>query len=159
MQWGTLPIVVGEPRAARDVLDAYVHTYIREEIKEEGLVRRIEPFLRFLDVAGALNGQVVSFENVGRDAHVARKSVTQYFSILEDTLMAIGLPAFQPQLKVREATHPKYWFDPALNGASATLPAPFCSAKLGRARHWPAGTSAGTCTPIERVGAIRRSST
>ena len=108
LQWGTLPIAVGEPRAARDVLGAYVHTYIREEIKEEGLVRRIEPFLRFLDVAGALNGHVVSFENVGRDAHVARKSVTQYLSILEDTLMAHRLPAFQPQLKVREASHPEY---------------------------------------------------
>ena len=135
LQWGTLPIVVGEPRAARDVLDAYVHTYIREEIKEEGLVRRIEPFLRFLDVAGALNGQVVSFENVGRDAHVARKSVTQYFSILEDTLMAHRLPAFQPQLKVREASHPEYyWFDPGVARAAAgLLDGPVDAAWLGQA--------------------------
>ena len=66
LQWGTLPIVVGERGAARDVLDAYVHTYIREEIKGK---------------RAPLNGQVVSFENVGRDAHVARKSVTQYLSL------------------------------------------------------------------------------
>lgn len=122
LEWGTLPLVVDEPAAARDILDAYVHTYIREEIKEEGLVRRVEPFLRFLEVAGALNGQTLNFENVGREAQVPRKSVVQYFSILEDTLMAHRLPSFQPQLKVREAGHPKYyWFDPGVARAAAGL--------------------------------------
>jgi uncharacterized protein len=122
LEWGTLPLVVDEPAAARDILDAYVHTYIREEIKEEGLVRRVEPFLRFLEIAGALNGQTLNFENVGREAQVPRKSVVQYFSILEDTLMAHRLPSFQPQLKVREAGHPKYyWFDPGVARAAAGL--------------------------------------
>ena len=122
LEWGTLPLVVNEPDAARDVLDAYVHTYIREEIKEEGLVRRIEPFLRFLEVAGALNGQILNFENVGRESQVPRKSVVQYFSILEDTLMAHRLPPYQPQIKVREAGHPKYyWFDAGVARAAAGL--------------------------------------
>lgn len=122
LEWGTLPLVVNEPAAARDILDAYVHTYIREEIKEEGLVRRVEPFLRFLEIAGALNGQTLNFENVGREAQVPRKSVVQYFSILEDTLMAHRLPSFHPQLKVREAGHPKYyWFDPGVARAAAGL--------------------------------------
>jgi predicted AAA+ superfamily ATPase len=122
LEWGTLPLVVNEPKAARDILDAYVHTYIREEIKEEGLVRRVEPFLRFLEVAGALNGQILNFENVGREAQVPRKSVVQYFSILEDTLVAHRLPAFQPQLKVREVSHAKYyWFDPGVARAAAGL--------------------------------------
>lgn len=102
LEWGALPMVVNEPAHARDILASYVHTYIREEIKEEGLVRKVEPFLRFLPIAGMLNGQIVSFENVGREAQVPRKSVVQYFSILEDTLVAYRLPAFQPQVKVRE---------------------------------------------------------
>lgn len=90
--------------------------------KEEGLVRRVEPFLRFLEIAGALNGQTLNFENVGREAQVPRKSVVQYFSILEDTLMAHRLPSFQPQLKAREAGHPKYyWFDPGVARAAAGL--------------------------------------
>jgi predicted AAA+ superfamily ATPase len=135
LQWGTLPLVVGEPDAARDVLDAYVHTYIREEVKEEGLVRRLEPFLRFLDVAGALNGQIVNVENIAREAQVPRKSAVQYFSVLEDTLMTHPLPAFQPQLKVREVSHPKYyWFDPGVARAAAgLLDGPVDSNWLGQA--------------------------
>jgi hypothetical protein len=54
-----------------------VRDYTREEIKEEGFVRKVEPFLRFLSIAGLLNGQIVSFENVGREAQVPRKSVVQ----------------------------------------------------------------------------------
>lgn len=122
LDWGTLPLVVNEPDAARDILDGYVHTYIREEIKEEGLVRRVEPFLRFLEVAGALNGQILNFESIGRESQVPRKSIVQYFSILEDTLMAHRLPPYQPQVKVREAGHPKYyWFDAGVARAAAGL--------------------------------------
>jgi len=29
-----------------------LHTYIKEEIREEGIVRRLPPFLRFLEIAG-----------------------------------------------------------------------------------------------------------
>lgn len=122
LDWGALPLVVNEPEHARDILASYVHTYIREEIREEGLVRKVEPFLRFLEIAGMLNGQVVSFENVGREAQVPRKSVVQYFSILEDTLVAYRLPAFQPRVKVREIAHAKYyWFDPGVARAAAGL--------------------------------------
>lgn len=122
LDWGALPMVVNEPAHARDILTSYVHTYVREEIKEEGLVRKVEPFLRFLEIAGALNGQVVNFENVGREAQVPRKSVVQYFSILEDTLVAHRLPAFQPQVKIREVAHPKYyWVDQGIARAAAGL--------------------------------------
>lgn len=135
LQWGALPMVVNEPAHARDILTSYVHTYIREEIKEEGLVRKVEPFLRFLEIAGALNGQVVNFENVGREAQVPRKSVVQYFSILEDTLVAHRLPAFQPQVKVREVAHPKcYWVDQGIARAAAGLAGePVDAEWLGRA--------------------------
>jgi uncharacterized protein len=122
LEWGTLPLVVNEPDHAMDILTAYVHTYIREEVREEGLVRKIEPFLRFLDVAGAMNGQELQFENIAREAAVPRNSVVSYFSILEDTLMAHRLPAYQPRVKVRERAHSKfYWFDPGVARAAAGL--------------------------------------
>jgi predicted AAA+ superfamily ATPase len=135
LQWGALPMVVNEPAHARDILAAYVHTYVREEIKEEGLVRKVEPFLRFLEIAGALNGQIVNFENIGREAQVPRKSVVQYFSILEDTLVAHRLPAFQPQVKVREVGHAKYyWIDQGIARSAAGLAGePVDADWLGRA--------------------------
>jgi predicted AAA+ superfamily ATPase len=122
LAWGTLPLVVPDYGSARDVLSAYVHTYLREEIREEGLIRKVEPFVRFLEIAGIMNGQQLNAENIGREASVPRNTVVTYFSILEDTLMGYRLPAYRPQLKVREQVHPKfYWFDPGVARAAANL--------------------------------------
>lgn len=133
LQWGSLPLVLLDHSNAPDILEAYVQTYIREEIREEGLIRKTEPFLRFLDVAGLLNGQQLNTESVARDAQVPRKSVVSYFSILEDTLMGYYLPAYQPQVKVREQSHPKfYWFDPGVaRSASGLLYQPVDATWLG----------------------------
>jgi predicted AAA+ superfamily ATPase len=122
MQWGLLPSVQLDRAHAADLLDAYVNTYLREEIKEEGLVRQVPPFLRFLAVAGQLNGQLINAVNLAREAAVPRSSVDVYFSILEDTLLGHFLPAYRPQAKVRELAHPKfYWFDPGVARAAAGL--------------------------------------
>lgn len=123
LKWGSLPLVVLHPKEAAEILQSYVHTYIREEIKEEGLVRNTEPFIRFLEVAGIVNGQMLNKGNIARDAQVPRSTVDTYFSILEDTLLGHFLPAFRPQAKVREQASPKfYWFDAGVaRGAAGFL--------------------------------------
>lgn len=122
LNWGNLPLIVLNPKEAAEILQAYVHTYIREEIKEEGLVRQAEPFLRFLEVAGLVNGQILNKENIARDAKVPRSTVDVYFSILEDTLLGHFLPPFRPRAKVREQAHPKfYWFDAGVARGAAGL--------------------------------------
>ncbi len=122
LEWGLLPLVQFALGDAKDILNAYVNTYIKEEIKEEGIVRNLPPFLRFLGIAGLLNGQMVNCQNIAREASVPRSNVDIYFSILEDTLLGHFLPAYRPNLKVREQTHPKfYWFDPGVARAAAGL--------------------------------------
>ena len=122
IQWGFLPYVQLDRKNAPDILNSYVNTYIKEEIKEEGIVRSLPPFLRFLSIAGQLNGQLVNAQNISREAAVPRSSVDVYFSILEDTLLGHFLPAYRPNAKVREQTHPKfYWFDPGVARAAAGL--------------------------------------
>ena len=122
MQWGLLPWLQFDKDNAADILNSYVNTYIREEIKEEGIVRSIPPFLRFLNIAGQLNGQLINSLNIAREASVPRSNVDVYFSILEDTLLGHFLPAYRPQVKIREQAHPKfYWFDPGLARAAAGL--------------------------------------
>jgi len=135
LQWGSLPLVVLNPTNASEILSAYVHTYIREEIKEEGIVRKTEPFIRFLEIAALLNGQQVNKENIAREAKVPRSTVDVYFSILEDTLLGHFLPAYRPEAKVREQVHPKfYWFDGGVaRSAAALLYDPLDSLWLGRA--------------------------
>lgn len=122
IQWGFLPYVQLDRKNASDILNSYVNTYIKEEIREEGIVRSLPPFLRFLSIAGQLNGELLNRQNVSREAAVPRSSVDVYFSILEDTLLGHFLPAYRPQVKVREQTHPKfYWFDPGVARAAAGL--------------------------------------
>jgi predicted AAA+ superfamily ATPase len=122
LEWGLLPYVQLDRDNAADILNAYVNTYLKEEIKEEGIVRNVPPFLRFLGIAGQLSGQIINAQNISRDAAVPRSSVDVYFSILEDTLLGRFLPAYRAQAKVREQTHPKfYWFDPGVARAAAGL--------------------------------------
>lgn len=122
LEWGLMPMVQMYRDNPADFLSAYVDTYLKEEIKEEGVVRQLPPFLRFLNIAGQLSGQMVNGQNVAREAGVPRSSVDNYFSILEDTLIGHFLPAYRPGVKVREQTHPKfYWFDPGVARAAAGL--------------------------------------
>jgi predicted AAA+ superfamily ATPase len=122
LEWGALPFVALAGRDAPDILAAYVNTYLKEEIREEGLVRQVPPFVRFLNVAGQLNGQIVNAQNISREAAVPRATVDTYFSILTDTLLGHLLPAWRPGAKVREVAHPKFfWFDPGVARATAGM--------------------------------------
>lgn len=122
LNWGMMPMVYNEPEFAADILAAYVNTYIKEELLAEGLIRNVPPFVRFIAVAGQINGQVLNVQNIAREAAVARSTVDTYFSILYDTLIGHTLPAWRPGLKVREAAQPKfYWFDPGVARAAAGL--------------------------------------
>ena len=114
LRFGTIPLVwqADDPRAT---LEAYVQLYVREEIRAEALVRNLPGFLRFLPVAALFHGQVINVAGLARDAATARTTVEGYLGILQDTLLATLLPAFEPRLRVRERRHPKlYWVDPGL---------------------------------------------
>ena len=114
LRYGTIPLVwIDDDPGER--LRAYVDLYLREEIRAEALVRNLEGFARFLPVAGVLHAQTVSVSSLARDAGVARTTAHGYLDILEDTLLATRLPAFEARLRVRERRHPKlYWVDPGL---------------------------------------------
>jgi len=106
---GTLPPVVMKPDYAADILKAYVGTYLREEIQQEALVEDVGSFHRFLKVAGIMNGEILNVSAISRDAGAARSTVERYFDILVDTLIGFRLPGWQPRLKVRERSAPKFY--------------------------------------------------
>jgi predicted AAA+ superfamily ATPase len=114
LQFGSIPLVVAsEDRAA--TLAAYVQLYLREEIRGEALVRNLPGFVRFLPIAALAHAQVVNVAGIARDSGTARSTVQGYLEILEDTLLAWRLAAFETRLRVRERKHPKlYWLDPGL---------------------------------------------
>ena len=114
LQFGTLPIIWTAPDRG-EALAAYAQLYLKEEVQAEALVRNLPGFARFLPVAAVLHGAVINVAGIARDAHTARSTVSAHLDILEDTLLAFRLPAFEARLRVRERRHPKlYWADPGL---------------------------------------------
>jgi predicted AAA+ superfamily ATPase len=87
-----------------------VSNYLREEIQQEALVRRLDSFARFLPVAALMNGQVANVSSIARDAAVARPTVQGYFETLIDTLIGVWLPAWQRRARVKEVASPKFYF-------------------------------------------------
>ena len=112
LRWGTLPrmfsLDAGEDRRA--YLRAYALTYLREEIAAEQIVRRLDPFRRFLEVAAQSNGAIVNYTNIARDVGADPKTVITYFSILEDTLVGFLLPAFHRSIRKQQRSNPKFYF-------------------------------------------------
>lgn len=114
LRFGSIPLV-WQAEDPKSTLDAYTQLYVREEIRAEALVRNLPGFLRFLPVAALFHGQVINVAGLARDAATARTTVNGYLSILQDTLLATVVPAFEARLRVRERQHPKlYWVDPGV---------------------------------------------
>ena len=93
-------------------LKAYVDIYLKEEIKEEALVRDIISFERFLEVAAICNGEILNYENIATDCGVSAKTVAAYFQILYDTLVGYEIPAYTKHIKRKLVQAPRfYYFD------------------------------------------------
>jgi uncharacterized protein len=111
LSFGTLPKVFdlkGDSRTG--FLRSYTFTYLKEEIASEQILRRLEPFREFLEIAAQANGTILNYSNMARDVGVDYKTVQSYFEILEDTLVGFALPAFHESLRKRQAQHPKFYF-------------------------------------------------
>ena len=111
LRFGALPLVRTERTVAGriDLLEAYVETYLTQEIRAEALVRNLDSFTRLLEVAALANGQVTNVASLARDAAIARPTVQGYFDVLEDTLIGAWLPAWRPRAKVKEVSRPKFY--------------------------------------------------
>src|SRR3990172_7512162 len=106
---GCLPFACTE-RNPRDYLRSYVTTYLREEVQQEGFARNLGAFARFLEAASFSQGSVLNMAAVARDSAVNAKVAEDYFSILEDLLIAVRLPVFAKRAKRRVVAHPKFYF-------------------------------------------------
>jgi predicted AAA+ superfamily ATPase len=109
LRYGQLPSVYKEADPKK-YLEAYVRTYLEEEIRQEGLTRNLSAFARFLEAASFSQGSVLSISSVARECHVERKVVESYFSILEDLMIGYRIPIFSKKAKRRLIVHPKFYF-------------------------------------------------
>lgn len=118
---GGLPQVYGSAEPHEE-LDAYVGTYLREEIQAEGAVRNLARFGRFLTVAALSTGEVLNFTNVARDIGVSPSTVIEHFRILEDTLVGFFVEPWGQSTKRKEVTAAKFYlFDTGVTNTLARV--------------------------------------
>jgi predicted AAA+ superfamily ATPase len=111
LRFGGLPRVYLDEYPEEE-LDAYVRTYLTEEIQAEGFIRRLPPFNRFLQTAAVANGELINFANIACDAQVAPSTVREHYQLLEDTLIGFFLPPWiKSKRRKANATAKFYFFD------------------------------------------------
>lgn len=109
LKQGMLPLVWGSGEPEK-TLAAYNGLYLREEVQQEGLVRDIGGFARFLEAMSFSHAAVLNLSNVARECQVKRKTCEGYLQILEDLLLGFRLDVFNKRAKRELAAHPKFYF-------------------------------------------------
>ena len=121
LEWGLLPKIFSydNDQDRTEFLLSYSLTYIKEEIQVEQLIRKLQPFRLFLQVAAQNHGKLVNFSRIARQCGVDTTTIQNYYSILEDTLLGFFLPAWHLSVRKRQAQSPRFFFIDA--GIARTL--------------------------------------
>lgn len=106
---GLVPLVV-DSADPRKTLAGYTSLYLREEVSQEGLVRNMGSFTRFLEAICLSHGSLLNVSQVARECEVSRKTVEGYVEILEDLLLSFRLPVFTRRARRQLVGHPKFYF-------------------------------------------------
>jgi len=112
LAWGLLPKIqkYSDDSDKKQFLDSYSHTYLKEEIWAEHLVKDLDPFRKFLEVAAQMNGKIINFHKIALDVGVDDKTIKKYYAILEDTLIGFFLEGFENSFRKRLSNKPKFYF-------------------------------------------------
>lgn len=124
LQWGTLPKIwnVDTPEEREEFLRAYANIYLKEEILGEQLIRQLDPFRRFLEVAARQSGKIVNHSKIARDVGVDVKTVQSWYQVVEDTLVGFHLDAYHSSVRKQLRQAPKfYFFDVGVTRALAQM--------------------------------------
>lgn len=111
LSFGSLPglLELQTPEEKADFLRSYALTYLKEEVWGEHLVRNLDPFRAFIEIAAQCNGELINYSRIARDVGVDTKTVQSYFQILEDTLVAYTLEPFHRSVRKRQSQAPRFY--------------------------------------------------
>ena len=112
--------------------DAYTIDLLKSSTFQE-LIKNPNAFSEI--VAALCQCEQVNFTQIGSDAQVPPRTIIDYFSVLEDTLVGALLPAFTKTIKRKAMTTAKfYFFDVGVGNVLANRPNPkLGSAEFGKA--------------------------
>lgn len=124
LRFGSLPQAWNYAKAEdrNDYLRAYAHAYLREEIRAEQVVRNLEPFRRFLEVAAQGSGKILNHARIARDVGSDPKTIQAWYCVLEDTFLGFHVDAFDSSVRKQLRQAPKFYlFDLGATRAMAHL--------------------------------------
>jgi len=108
LQVGLLPLVLKATSPA-STLKTYAAMYLVEEIQNEGLVRQVGNFARFMEIASLSHASLLNTTNIARECSVSRKTVESYLQILEDLLLSFSLSVFTKRAQRTLSAHHKFY--------------------------------------------------
>lgn len=109
LRYGGLPAVYLSDYPEEELI-AYVHTYLREEIQAESLIRKIPAFTRFLEVSAQSSGQMLNFSEIASDTGVPVSTIREYYHVLEDTFIGFMVPGWTKTVKRKAIAKAKFYF-------------------------------------------------
>ena len=113
MQRGLIPSIYLNDKRYKPELKAYISVYLKNEIKNEAKVQKLNAFIDFLDSVAYSNGKLINYSNIARDSGVSSVTVKSYYEILIDTLLGTFCYPFNKSNKrsVISSTPKFYLFD------------------------------------------------
>lgn len=109
LEIGMIPVIRGSSNPVK-ALSTYIDLYLREEIQQEGLVRNLGPFSRFLESVSFSHGSQLTISSISRDCGVPRTTVEGFVNILRDLLLCSTVPVFSKRAKRELVGHEKFYF-------------------------------------------------
>jgi len=111
LQFGGLPMVYLSDEPAED-LEAYVYTYLEQEIKMEAVVQKLPAFSRFLQLSALTSGNTLNLTSIASDAGVSSVTLREYYQILQDTFLGFIVEPWLHSTKRKAASTARfYYFD------------------------------------------------
>lgn len=110
LHFGCLPALWDQEIDPITYLEGYVEVYLHQEIAQEGFLRQLGDFARFLKVASLSQGSPLNLANVCREVMLSREKVQGFFQILEDLLVSHMIHPFTKRAARRVVMHPKFYF-------------------------------------------------
>jgi predicted AAA+ superfamily ATPase len=111
LQFGALPkVFLSDELDKKAILKSYVNTYLAEEIQQEGGVRNLPAFIRFLELAAESNSQELNYSQIASDSGVRSSTIKEYYSILSETRIGTLLYPWTKSVRKELAGSPKFYF-------------------------------------------------
>jgi predicted AAA+ superfamily ATPase len=123
LNYGSLPAVFSFSESADKVkfLRSYIRSYVKTEVQMEQLVRKLDPFRDFLEIAAQMSGKILNFAKISREVGVDVKTVQLYYLVLEETYLGFRLPSFHKSIRKSQLVSPKFYlFDIGVKRALET---------------------------------------